>query len=211
MKNPVIRTAHKFIRKTLKGKTDINSITMYLQRKGYAVTMYDNDEEDALILKHDLDSRVKIIHAFTVVENNSRFVYINNALSAENKTYSILHETGHIVLGHLDSEDIVVNERRREMEAEAFAYAVLNPQKQNYLIPALLIILGILLFANLMHTPVAVPTSASVDVKTEYVCVTPSGEKYHRDSCIHVRGKNCTVLPEKEAQKNYEPCLVCNP
>ena len=63
MKNPVIRAAHKFINKTLKGKTDINSITMYLQSKGYSVTMYANEEEDELIAKHELDSRVKIIHA----------------------------------------------------------------------------------------------------------------------------------------------------
>ena len=211
MKNPVIRAAHKFINKTLKGKTDINSITMYLQSKGYSVTMYANEEEDELIAKHELDSRVKIIHAFTVVENNSKFVYVNNALSAENKTYSILHETGHIVLGHLDSEDIVVNERRREMEAEAFAYTVLNPQRQNRTILALLITLIILTFANLIPMQSAVETASFMDAQIEYVYITPSGKKYHRDNCMHVRGKDCTVLSEMEAQKNYEPCLVCNP
>ena len=222
MKNPVIRAAQKFINRTLKGKTDTTSITAYLQSIGYTVSLYEAKDEDNLIEKYELDSRAKIVHAFTVEEGNVKFVYVNNALSPENKRYAILHETGHIVLGHLISDDLIVNDRLREMEAEAFAYMVLNPPKQNRTLLALLILLIVLLVANLLPVPASVQTSslnnsytaemsAITDNQIEYVYITPSGKKYHRENCFYTKGKECTMLSKKEARKNYEPCLVCNP
>lgn len=222
MKNPVIRAAQNFINKVLKGKTDINSITVYLQSIGYTVSLYENEEEDNLIEKYELDNRIKLVHAFTATEGNARFVYVNNSLSSENKRYAILHEASHIILGHLDSDDLVVDERLREMEAEAFAYTVLNPPKQRRTIPALLVTTVLMLVVNLIPSPSAIQTStfsssqavntpAFVENQIEYVYITLNGKKYHRENCFYKKGKECTMLSKKEALKNYEPCLVCNP
>lgn len=215
MKNIVKRVAHDFIYKELKGKNDISAITVYLQSKGYTIALYDNEEEDALITEHDLDERVKIVHAFTIVDGNSKTVCVNSSLSAENKVYSIAHETGHIVLGHLDSEAIIVSSRLQEMEAEAFAYEVLTYKKsfkRFYLVLAILISALVLAFCiSFVHDVCVVET---IDLSTQVndiVYITPSGDKYHRESCMYVKRTNSTAVTEFEAKRTHEPCLVCNP
>lgn len=45
----------------------------------------------------------------------------------------------------------------------------------------------------------------------EYVYVTPSGKKYHKQDCWTLsKSKNLTKLTVEEAEsKRYEPCSVC--
>lgn len=53
-------------------------------------------------------------------------------------------------------------------------------------------------------------TSAEQDT-TDTVYVTPSGKKYHRINCQHVRNKKCTAIPRSKAVKKYSPCSKCRP
>lgn len=45
---------------------------------------------------------------------------------------------------------------------------------------------------------------------TELVYVTPQGKKYHRQSCIYLRGAG-KAIPLSEARSTHEPCSRCNP
>lgn len=65
------------------------------------------------------------------------------------------------------------------------------------------------------HQPATEPPesqiSYTVDGSEMIVCVTKSGEKYHKPTCQHVKYKtNIRSLPLSEAEaQGYEPCSVC--
>lgn len=212
------KAVNKFIKRDLKGKTDLQSIVSYLNTNGYTVKLYQDEEEDALISLYDLNNKTKDIHAFTVVENNSKTVYLNDALPAENKKYSILHETAHIALGHLYSENIAVNDRLCEMQAEAFAYKLLTYKKTNNIIVvaciAIVSLLALYFFSNLSlvsNSQYKVLNINDNSDKTESVYVTKSGSKYHKYGCSSIKGREVMKISIQDAQKKYSPCLICNP
>lgn len=213
--NSVVRAACKFIHKELKGKKDVKAITQYLQSIGYFISSYDIEEENELILKYRLDAKVKTVHAFTIVTEESKTVYVCNMLSAENRKYAIIHETGHIILGHLDSSDFASSDRLREMEADTFAYAVLNYEpSHNHLYLAFVVLTAIVLVSLFRgYVPEIVDNialSQSVEAG-DMAYLTPTGSKYHRESCVYVQNKDCIRVEKDEAQRVYGPCSICNP
>lgn len=68
----------------------------------------------------------------------------------------------------------------------------------------------------LSATPAPDPTplpaySKPEEEATETVYRTPAGERYHRPTCRHVKGKEIALsLPEAKEQ-GLTPCRVCNP
>lgn len=209
MQNDIIRTAHKFINKTLKGKTDVNAIIAYIGSKGYQINMYDNDEEKELIAKYELGKKVIISHAFTVDIEDTKAVFINNSLSSEGKKYAILHEASHIALGHLDNKDVIKSERLIEMQAEAFAYQLLtykNSYFKNIKKFILMCLISAGIIAGFNYLPKSLPASDS-----NIVYVTPSGAKYHNKNCYYIKGHKVTKITLNEAKKTHKPCLICNP
>lgn len=191
------------LKKDLHGQVTINTITRYLQQKGFYVVFYSNDTENEFIKQNNLDDYSKTVQAFTFVEGDTRIVFVNNSLSHENMLYSMLHETAHIVLGHL--QEHACDERLAEMQAEAFAYEILSSAKgKNKMIGIGLFIVA-LLVSGLLFFNYFTPHSDNM------VYITPTGAKYHRENCIFTKDKNCTAVTLSEAQKNYSPCSVCNP
>ena len=43
------------------------------------------------------------------------------------------------------------------------------------------------------------------------VFITPTGKKYHRESCIHVRKEKKRINKSQAIELGYLPCKVCNP
>lgn len=209
MQTNIVRTANKFIDKTLKGKAELNSVISFIGSKGYQFYEYKNGEESNLIEKYGLSEKVRISHAFTINDEETKGVFFNSSLSAESKKLAIYHEAAHIALGHLDSSDLVVNERIREMQAEAFAYQLLTYKKSLKKI-LFRIIITVLIASGAIFGLSALPERASI-TGTEYVYITPSGAKYHKESCYYIKGHKTTVITRSEAQKTHEPCLICNP
>ena len=137
-------------------------------------------------------------------------MFIDNTMHTNSKVYSLLHEIGHILLGHIGNGDIALKDNRiLENEAEAFVYAVLNKKKPSRLTIALAIVnIGLIFILIAFCMPKNVPTYSS---SSEYVYVTPSGTKYHTQNCIHAKSKESVMLEVTEAKKTYSPCSVCNP
>ena len=46
---------------------------------------------------------------------------------------------------------------------------------------------------------------------SEIVYRTPSGKRYHRATCGHVRGKEIAVSLAEAEEQGLTPCRVCNP
>ena len=47
---------------------------------------------------------------------------------------------------------------------------------------------------------------------SDLVYITESGDKYHREDCRYIRGKEAAAVPREEARRQWkEPCKICNP
>ena len=121
-------TAKKFIRK-LKGAVTFDSVAEYLQSEGYAIIYYSSPECHALTEEYGMANYIKSVNAFTYCCDRVRFVFINDKIPLNEMLCSILHEAAHIYLGHLSTNPYATDNRLNEMEAEAFAYAVLTYKK----------------------------------------------------------------------------------
>lgn len=107
------------------GKISLASVTTYLQKeKGYRVLYVGTPSGDDAIYKHDLQSYVKR-KAFTY-SDKSKFVFLHDEYNYDDKLSLLLHELGHIELGHLSAvyEPDSVN---MERYAEVFAYFMQHP------------------------------------------------------------------------------------
>ncbi len=87
---------------------------------------YETDKDNEILCKYNLSEYSKKVNAFTVRADGLKAVFINRNTSVTNKLYSLLHETGHIILEHLETDRDMTDERLQDMQAEAFAYGVLN-------------------------------------------------------------------------------------
>lgn len=230
MKKSITKTAIRFI-KSIKGNKTFWAITEYLKTKGCTVTFFSESERELLADKHDLERRIMKKDAFTVLEDDIICIYIISESSPEDKLYLLLHEVGHIELKHLEKSVLICNTRLQDIEADTFAYTVLNPPKKNILLTITFVLIAILSFTLGFHSaPKVVPISSvpyeqeyehtqeftgETEIEqtneSEYVYITPTGKKYHRIDCRYVKGKDCTELITDEAEKNYEPCSVCKP
>lgn len=205
------KVAIKFIKHDLHGRADLKALIKFLQKTGYTVIFFSDTENIELLSRLDLFEYSKGKNAFTVQGKNLKAVFLRKDCSEHERLCAIAHETAHIKLGHLNKDDIERNTRFEEMEAEAFAYAVLN-YKCNLVFPAaliafIIICLGILfLSASNSSSPVS-----TISPKEETVYITPSGQRYHRKTCIYTKDKNCTALTLSQARKTHSPCKMCTP
>lgn len=62
--------------------------------------------------------------------------------------------------------------------------------------------------APLLETPAPQPAPST---PLEIVYRTPSGERYHRATCGHVRGKAIPLSLQEAGESGLTPCRACNP
>lgn len=201
-----IKKSAKKLRKALNNKVTPESVIGYLQNLGYTIIFFSDDSE--VLKKENLVEYSQGKNAFTCLSDELNAVYVRNGLSEEEMLCSLLHETAHIIFKHLEKRDGLRNKRREEMTAEVFAYTVLNPPKYNKLI--IMFIMSFILgnSTNLLFKVDSVPVSTLNH--TEYVCITSTGTKYHRESCGHIHS-DTAYIERSEADKLFEPCKGCNP
>jgi len=218
----------KRIRRDLKKQINPDAIVKYLQNIGYSVIFFNDDSE---YLNHDnLIEYSCDKNAFVFISQDLKAVYIRETLTSDEILRSLLHETSHILLGHLDERDVFRNKRKEEMEAETLAYSILNPQKNFGILKTIFLCIVIFLIgftiphitavqnttANDVAEPIHIQTQTAADAQTdekvtETVYVTSSGTKYHRSDCRYIKEKNCNVYTREEAKTKYAPCSVCKP
>lgn len=207
----------KKFRRDLHGQVTIEAVIRYLQSIGYTVISYQSGVNNDYLIINDLVEYSKTVPAFTFCDDNNRFVFVDDTQSTDDKLYALLHETAHIILGHLDKKGISYNERLAEMQAEAFAYEVLNSDEHKAREILIVVILSVLMFCapfiigHFTGSDTPVVNDDSITAVDDIVYITPTGKKYHRKSCIYTKDKKCTAVSKAEAEKTYDPCAVCNP
>lgn len=219
-----LRDVKHFVFKDLKGSVSADALISYLTGRGYTVVFYDDD--NSLLKEYGVLEYSKTVNAFTLALDSQSFVFVKDGLSPANTLYSLLHETAHIFLGHLKTNNKTFDTRYGEMEAEAFSYAALQVKKSKipfvvlFAICITFLVYSILIPNLNVETKTTTPQAPVVTIKpiittepmgTDIVFITPTGTKYHRPSCRYVKNKNCIKLEIAEAIKKYTPCSVCNP
>lgn len=226
MNQSVYKTAEKFKNKSLKGNVNFKTASSYLQSIGFPVLFYNTGKDNELLVKYNLTELSKTVKGFTVCRKDFKAVFIDDSSPCEEKLYVLLHEAAHIVLGHMDKRDIK-DGRLIEMEADAFAYAVLNPPKSNLpkviaiCLTVLLTVFGVYLYEKdsktifkediPIKTAIVTQTEVQTQEQAQTVYVTPKGAKFHRSDCRYVKNKDCKTFTRTQALEKYSPCSVCNP
>ena len=117
--------AENKIIKLLRKRLNFERVEKVLSDCGYSVVFFNTEVGDTEIERYNLDTEKSELMAFTYFET-ARIVFIDGTLSAEEILYLALHELGHIVLGHLDSDMFNRNKVLMDIEADHFAYKVVH-------------------------------------------------------------------------------------
>lgn len=210
MDNRIRKAAIKF-NKSLRGKIESKKIIAALKKNGYEVIFYNTDEGDTAVQSYGLQSLAKSKPAFTY-SANTKIVFIDNELSATDKRNALLHEAGHIMLGHVGNGTThLLDSRMSEAEADAFMLEVLHPTRTYYL-PLLAVVIVLACFTFNSHTvsdeQAVVPFNRAEE---DIVYITSTGAKYHTEGCIHTKDKDCAQIIRTQADKILLPCAICNP
>lgn len=215
MKN-IIKQAKRFNKKA-GGIPTFEKAKKFIEEKGYAVILFDKSCDEIKI--YSLQDIAAKRDAF-IYSDNVRIVFIKKSLDEYTKLTHLLHEIGHIVLGHLDNE--VLRAETKEHEANAFAYyAFQGLPKMALSTKVLIATLAVLLCASLICNAILLrktyyqtkPTFAVSDqnsnneVNSFYV--TPSGAKYHTKECQYAA--TGSPVTKEYAASNYTPCGICKP
>lgn len=113
--------------KSLKGNISITGVVNFLGTLGYDVIFFN--ETDRAEFSRQYDLKLNDTKAITYF-GDTRIVFVDDELSGNDKLHLLLHECGHILLGHIDENQVhSIDKIKTENEAEVFVYSVLQ-QKQ---------------------------------------------------------------------------------
>ena len=109
----------------LRKKLCFENVEKAINDCGYSVVFFNTDLGDAEIERYDLSEEKDRLKAFTYYET-ARIVFIDGNSSAEDMLYLALHELGHIILGHMDTDIFTHNKILLDIEADTFVYKVIH-------------------------------------------------------------------------------------
>lgn len=152
MINYIEKTAKKFA-KAFRGELTFSNLKNYIEKTlHYTVLFFDSD-----IGKKELDRLGLVIpeteNSIVVNSHGSKIVFIRSTLAEDDKIQSLLHEAGHISLGHMEVSNLELDSRKSERDAEKFSYAVLAELKKDrvmYFLKLICITLTVLLFLQVL-------------------------------------------------------------
>ena len=213
MDKRIVQAANNF-RRQLKNKPELKNIISLIEKKGYRVVFFNTNKGDVTVKAYNLEQQTMISRAFTYVCGNDRIVFIDNNAGSFEKLRAVLHEAGHIELGHFTQKDTL---DKQFMEAEAFSFMleVLNPQKR-YMFSLLAVSIALVCFIfgyAVCSTFTQQESNIQSDVtpKIDYVYITRTGEKYHTQNCNYTKDKYCARIEREQANILFLPCGSCNP
>ena len=122
-----------FIHKHRLTVIDFKSVRSAAKAEGYTLVEFNHlcNDKDVNVLAEalHLQEYVRTAKGFTYADNNYRIIFLHEDLSDTEKSLVLLHELGHIVLGHLSSNNIIGNDVVQEYEANEFSHYVANRSK----------------------------------------------------------------------------------
>lgn len=199
-------------------KADYISAEQFAKELGYTVILYNTTYGNEILEQCECVAFAKKHRAFTHF-GLSNTIFIDGDMSTEDRYYLLLHEIGHILLGHIgDGKRYARNSILIDIEANTFVNAVLEYRKINIFSlfhVALILIVGIMLgftitYCENIYSHNFLSNSISTN-QTDIVYITLTGTKYHRADCMYTKENDCTAVSKAEAAQTHKPCKFCNP
>lgn len=207
------------------GRVTTKAVNEYIKDRRWTYVEYHREaERDKRLcsLSPLIQEMVKRSDAFAYQVEDVTLIAVGSWVKPDRKLSLIVHEIGHILLGH----DLYNLTDRMEKDADRFAALVLGVYRQRakkisivVLVAAALLAAGVTLGGSLSQQPPASLTDASAsgpvlpDMIAAEVLITASGDKYHLPDCQYVKDRaNVTTVSLAEALRlGKEPCKVCRP
>ncbi len=168
-----------------------------------------------LIEELNLPSYVLQQNAFTVHNNSTSLIFVSETLTPEEKRLALIHEIGHVMLGHMEYPQTIPSVVA-EHDANEFVHYILNPP--------LVLAASIFVMRHARTVLIIGAVIAGLSLlgwivnyeKTEQsfygeYYITESGSKYHLKDCTVIRNKqNVRRLTVEEYESGkFTPCKVC--
>ena len=216
MKNKIKSAVKRYYKKAK--KADYISAEIFAEQLGYPVILFNTSDGDEVLRS----CRCTANHKAFTYNGSAKYIFIDGNIPCESRLYLLLHEIGHILLGHIgDGKSYTRNSILIDVEANAFVNDVLSYKKFNIL-PALCAVIifvtgvGIgLAFPLITESPSSEPANIQTtdisDNQSDIVYITRTGTKYHRADCRYTKDKDCTAVSRQEVQGKYTPCSYCRP
>lgn len=217
----VLKKAGKLARKLKRKGITFESLKDYAQQLGFSILFYNSPAGVAAIKAYELSSLVQTREAFTL-DAEIKAIFISQNVDENKMLFLILHELGHIELGHtaeFSQKDPYV----AEMEASTFAYKVLNPRRKGFSVSVLCataitaFLIGLLFsFVPINQSAISAPSRVETVTKKyqqktgQIFYITENGSKYHLKSCQYVTS-DATPVTYSEIQYTHKPCKICKP
>jgi len=226
VKRLVKRQAKEFVSTNEVTETALCSVAFFencLTKLDYVLHRFSSSK-DELAIRMDVADLCESSLAFSVKTSEYCCVFISAKISNDIAAQLILHEIGHIILGHLTDNEVVEFTDQQENEANEFANEVRRivafKPKQKRIATVTAVVLAFLLSVSaVIQSAYGESANTSMHVSgtqiplsdTEItVFVTKSGEKYHRENCPHIKDSETTELTVEDAERlGYEPCKSC--
>lgn len=199
------------IRREVKEVT-LKNVERYARTKSWSVQYYgDGGAADQFLASVEMLEYAQSVDSFTYLDGLRRIIFIKHDFQDNQRLFLLLHEIGHLILGHnigrLSFED--------EREANRFAEKCLRPvyPKCIVIVSIIAAVMCILFFGSIALNDVSPDETADNYYNSDLVYITEHGEKFHRADCMYVESKNNVIsITRSEALRiGKEPCKVCRP
>ena len=235
MPNRPRKTAYSllFKRKQYKELT-LDDLYDIIEKTGFRIIEYKKYSYsyylDKLINKLDIEKEIQEKDAFLYYNDRLKFVFLNEDLSDEDKRIVLSHEIGHIYDEQfLLSETVYSNTQKETFANEFVHYLTRFPigfrifsflhKKPLAGILALTITLSSFTGIAVLNKSYSLNYFSQAEANTvnlanlspDMYYITPTGTKYHKSFCKHVK-YNSNVqgfYPSNQIFEDYMPCLDC--
>lgn len=224
------KAAHNFVTRNNITTLDYQTLIDIFSNLGFEVVKFNINDQDIIKLFDTLNINYTATRkCFTFISDSQRYVFLANHLSSDEYIFMLLHELGHLELGHIFHTSSLTDDID-ELAANKFAFEVLHHidtrKKRQILRKVIICLLVISIVAFTIHksdnhnngntstsnTQIEIQTSSiNENNDKELYYVTATGKKYHKDSCYIIRDKQdlFSGTADELESMGYEPCKIC--
>lgn len=191
------------------------------RKQGFTIIDFNpavNDPDVTTVIEAlGLKDMINHSSGFVYVDGNYRLVFLNEKLNAEERLVVLSHEEGHYYCGHTCSRNEVGRTVIEEREANEFSHYLLQGTVRSYVSNATSkykkpLIIGAVIAGLAVGGGVASKEIHDRQLYEGEYYVTMHGEKYHRENCVTIQGRETRRLTKNDVENGtYEPCSVCQP
>lgn len=165
-RSEIRRECKRFIKENSLSQINLKSLEEALERSGYTLVEYSRFSPDAdvsaLVTALGLEKQIETSRGFAYAKGDYRLVFLCADLADSEKLLVLAHETGHIVLGHMETPNMIGLDVKQEYEANVFAQTLIDrpldikigcflQKKGRYIIGGILLLAGILCIVFALH------------------------------------------------------------